>query len=77
MSEVQDMSPTLMEGYLRAASKISSVAVGDKTASPTEFTVKVPRTTSQMVHVEVRRTARVAACRCSTRSRPTVITASG
>jgi cytochrome c553 len=52
MSEVQDMSPTLMEGYLRAASKISSVAVGDKTASPTEFTVKVPRTTSQMVHVD-------------------------
>ena len=38
MSEVQDMSPTLMEGYLRAASKISNVAVGDKTASPTEFT---------------------------------------
>src|SRR4051812_3147017 len=52
MSEVQDMSPTLMEGYLRAANKISSVAVGDKTASPTEFTVKVPRTTSQMVHVD-------------------------
>ncbi len=52
MSEVQDMSPTLMEGYLRAASKISNVAIGDKTASPTEFTVKVPRTTSQMVHVD-------------------------
>jgi mono/diheme cytochrome c family protein len=52
MSEVQGMSPTLMEGYLRAASKISSVAVGDKTASPTEFTVKVPRTESQMRHVE-------------------------
>src|SRR5262249_18614618 len=52
MSEVQNMSPTLMEGYLRAASKISSVAVGDKTASPTEFTVKVPRTQSQMHHVE-------------------------
>jgi hypothetical protein len=52
MSEVQGMSPTLMEGYLRAASRISSVAVGDKTASPTEFTVKVPRTQSQMQHVE-------------------------
>ena len=52
MSEVQDMSPTLMEGYLRAASKISNVAIGDKTAAPTEFTVKVPRTTSQMVHVD-------------------------
>jgi mono/diheme cytochrome c family protein len=52
MSEVQGMSPTLMEGYLRAASKISKIAVGDKTASPTEFTVKVPRTQSQMHHVE-------------------------
>jgi hypothetical protein len=52
ISEVQAMSPTLMEGYLRAASKISSIAVGDKTASPTEVTVKVPRTESQMKHIE-------------------------
>jgi mono/diheme cytochrome c family protein len=52
IADVQAMSPTLMEGYLRAASKISAIAVGDKTASPTEVTVKVPRTQSQMHHVE-------------------------
>ncbi|HEY7291965.1 MAG TPA: DUF1592 domain-containing protein [Vicinamibacterales bacterium] len=52
IADAQAMSPTLMEGYLRAASKISSIAVGDKTASPTEVTVKVPRTQSQMHHIE-------------------------
>ena len=41
MAEVQDLSPTLMEGYLRAASKISSVAVGDKTASPGSVSASV------------------------------------
>ena len=52
IADVQAMSPTLMEGYLRAASRISSIAIGDKAASPTEFTVKVPRTQSQMHHIE-------------------------
>jgi cytochrome c553 len=52
IADVQSFSPTLMEGYLRAASKIASTAVGDKTASPTEVTVKVPRTESQMEHVD-------------------------
>src|SRR5206468_4434900 len=45
-------SATLMEGYLRAASKISMLAVGDRNASPSEATFKVPRTQSQMKHVE-------------------------
>jgi cytochrome c553 len=52
IADAQAMSPTLMEGYLRAASKISAVAIGDKTAAPTEVTVKVPRTQSQMHHIE-------------------------
>jgi cytochrome c551/c552 len=52
ISDVQGFSPTLMEGYLRAASKIASTAVGDKAATPTEFTVKVPRTESQMAHID-------------------------
>jgi len=52
IADAQAMSPTLMEGYLRAAAKVSSIAVGDKTASPTEVTVKVPRTQSQMRHIE-------------------------
>jgi hypothetical protein len=41
-----------MEGYLRAAARISTLAVGDRNASPSEFTVKVPRTESQMRHVD-------------------------
>ena len=30
ISDVQNFSPTLMEGYLRAASQISRLAVGDR-----------------------------------------------
>jgi len=52
IADAQAMSPTLMEGYLRAASKVSAIAIGDKTAAPTEFTVKVPRTQSQMHHID-------------------------
>jgi len=52
IADVQSFLPTLMEGYLRAAAKISSLAVGDKNASPTEATYKVPRTQSQMKHID-------------------------
>ena len=52
IADVQTLSPTLMEGYLRAASRISTAAVGDRDAGASETTVKVPRTASQMRHVE-------------------------
>jgi hypothetical protein len=52
IADVQSFSPALMEGYLRAAAKISSLAVGDKNASPSESTYKVPRTQSQMKHID-------------------------
>ena len=52
ISDVQGVSPTLLEGYLRAASKISSLALGDRNASPSEATFKVPRTQSQMHHID-------------------------
>ena len=52
VADVQTMSPTLMEGYLRAAGKISRLAVGDPSAGATEATYKLPRTGSQMEHVE-------------------------
>ena len=52
IADVQTFSPTLMEGYLRAAGRISTLAVGDRNASPSEFTVKVPRTQSQMKHID-------------------------
>ena len=52
IADVQGVSPTLLEGYLRAASKISSIALGDRNAGPTEATFKVPRTQSQMHHID-------------------------
>ena len=52
IADSQTISSTLMEGYLRAASQISRLAVGDRHASPTSTTWKVPRTQSQMRHVE-------------------------
>ena len=52
IADSQTISSTLMEGYLRAASQISRLAVGDRNASPTSTTWKVPRTASQMRHAE-------------------------
>ena len=52
IADSQTISSTLMEGYLRAASQISRLAVGDRNASATSTTWKVPRTASQMRHVE-------------------------
>jgi mono/diheme cytochrome c family protein len=52
VADAQTFSATLMEGYLRAASRISALAVGDPKAGPSEFTYKVPRTGSQMQHVD-------------------------
>jgi cytochrome c5 len=52
IADVQRFSPTLMEGYLRAAGRISTLAVGDRNASPSEATFKVPRTQSQMKHID-------------------------
>jgi hypothetical protein len=52
VADVQTMSATLMEGYLRAASKISRLAVGDPAIGATEATYKVPRNASQMERVE-------------------------
>jgi hypothetical protein len=52
IADVQSFSPTLMEGYLRAASQISRLAVGDRNASATSVTYKIGRTASQMRHVD-------------------------
>jgi hypothetical protein len=52
VADVQMFSPTLMEGYLRAAARIAALALGDPRATPTAATYKVPRTASQMQHVE-------------------------
>ena len=52
VADVQGMSATLMQGYLRAASQISRLAVGDRDATAAASTYKVGRTMSQMRHVE-------------------------
>jgi Protein of unknown function (DUF1592)/Protein of unknown function (DUF1588)/Protein of unknown function (DUF1587)/Protein of unknown function (DUF1595)/Protein of unknown function (DUF1585) len=52
VADVQTFSPVLMEGYLRAAAKISALAVGDPMASATEATYKTDRSASQMSHIE-------------------------
>jgi mono/diheme cytochrome c family protein len=52
VADVQNFSPTLMESYLRAASQISRLAVGDRNASATSVTYKIGRTLSQMRQVE-------------------------
>jgi mono/diheme cytochrome c family protein len=52
IADAQMISPTLMEGYLRAASQISRMAVGDRYASASSTRWKVPRTSSQMRHVD-------------------------
>ena len=52
IADVQMLSPTLMNGYLRAASEISRLAVGDAAAGPVEAAYKVPRWVSQREQVE-------------------------
>ncbi len=52
MAEVLNISPTLMEGYIRAAGKISRAAVGDPGMSPLVETYHVPQAFSQLGHVE-------------------------
>ena len=52
VADVQTFSPTLMEGYLRAASRIAMLAIGDPDGSAAQATFKLPKTASQMERVE-------------------------
>ncbi|MGE3471497.1 MAG: DUF1592 domain-containing protein [Vicinamibacterales bacterium] len=52
IAEAQSFSPTLLDGYLRAASQVSRLAIGDRHASPTSATYRVLQTESQMSYVE-------------------------
>ena len=52
VADVQTFSPALMEGYLRAASRIATLAIGDPDSAPTQATFKLPKTASQMERVE-------------------------
>src|SRR2546422_3151912 len=52
IADAQSFSPALPQGYLRAASQISRLAVGDRTAAPTTATYRVLATENQMRYVE-------------------------
>jgi len=52
MADVLTVSPTLMQGYIRAASRISREAVGDPDARALTTTYQIPRVASQNRHVD-------------------------
>ena len=52
IAEAQRFSPALIEGYLRAASRVAALAVGDRNAASREALYRVPKTTSQRARVE-------------------------
>ncbi|MEJ0100080.1 MAG: DUF1592 domain-containing protein [Pseudomonadota bacterium] len=52
MAEVLGLSPSLMDAYVRAASKISRQALGEPGAAPQMATYQVPRVLSQVDHVD-------------------------
>jgi hypothetical protein len=52
MADVLTMSPTLMEGYIRATGKISRQAVGDRSAETALVNYTLPRVVSQTRHME-------------------------
>jgi hypothetical protein len=52
MADVLTISPALMEGYIRAASRVASEAVGDPSMTAAMVTYKIPRVISQNEHIE-------------------------
>ena len=52
MSNTLTVTPALVQGYVRAASKISREAVGDTSVPPTMSMFSVPKVVNQMRHVD-------------------------
>ncbi len=52
VADAQTFSPTLLEGYLRAASRVTALAVGDPDSSASESTYSLPKTASQLARAE-------------------------
>jgi hypothetical protein len=48
VADAQTFSPALMEGYLRAASRVTALALGDVEATASEASYKLPKTASQL-----------------------------
>jgi hypothetical protein len=52
MADVLAVTPALVQGYVRAAGKISREAIGDPDAAPTMAMYTVPKVVNQMRHVD-------------------------
>ena len=52
VADSQTFSPTLLESYLRAAAKVTALAIGDPEAPATETNYRIPKTASQLRRVE-------------------------
>jgi hypothetical protein len=52
VADSQSFSTTLMESYLRAAAKVTALAIGDREAAATETNYRVPKTASQLSRVD-------------------------
>ncbi|HUA84158.1 MAG TPA: DUF1592 domain-containing protein [Bryobacteraceae bacterium] len=52
IADALTISPALMEGYIRAAGKISRIAVGDPSAQALTSTYSIPRVLNQTRHIE-------------------------
>ena len=52
VADSQTFSPTLLESYLRAAAKVTALAIGDPEAPATETNYRVPKTASQLARVD-------------------------
>ena len=52
VADSQAFSPTLLESYLRAAAKVTALAIGDPEAPATETNYRVPKTASQLSRVD-------------------------
>ncbi len=52
IADVQALSPMLLDAYLRAASDISWLALGNPAATEASHTYTVPKTASQVEHVD-------------------------
>jgi cytochrome c551/c552 len=52
VADAQAFSPTLLEGYLRAASRVTALAIGDPDAASTETNYRAAKTASQLRRID-------------------------
>ncbi len=52
VADAQSFSATLMESYLRAAARVTALAIGDPEAPATQTNYRVPKTASQLARAE-------------------------